>query len=198
MIAQVNNRTAAIRDAEADCETGMIQESVRDLCLSKIHVCLQFTKCEIGAHVGQGNGEVVAVHLSAENSFQGLFGSVQAVDRKVIERVKGGCEERKPLNVIPMGVAHEDVSFDGCALKLLQQCLAKDPDARPRIEDQQLSATAHFRARSVATILGGGWSGCCDRAARTPEANHERGWFYLFVKKLRDGLPELLQVIWLG
>src|SRR4051794_14743526 len=101
---------------------------------------------QVSAHVAESDREVVTIHLSAEHFLQRFLGTVQAVDRKLIDGIERGGKEWESLNMVPMGVAYKDVTLDRFLLKLLKQRLAKHPDAGACVENQQLIAAPDFSA----------------------------------------------------
>src|ERR1043166_200584 len=103
-----------------------------------------------------------------------FFGSVKAVDGKLVGGIESRREKGEPLNVVPMGMSDEDVAADGPLLKLAEKRQSQDTNSGAGIQNQQLIAAAHFGAGGVATIFIRRLSGRRHGTARAPESNRER------------------------
>src|SRR6266850_2116135 len=91
---------------------------------------------------------------------------VQTCALPIYER---GDEERKALDVVPVGVADEEVQVER-RLQRLREAQAELARAGPAVEhDHGAVRPADFRARRVAAVARGAVAGRGDRAASTPE-----------------------------
>src|SRR5262249_36749032 len=86
----------------------------------------------------------------------------------------GRAEEGKPLDVVPMGVADEQVQGERLTGGLLQERLAELADTGARVEDEDVAAAAHLHADGGAAIQRGAGTGRRDRAPRAAEGDLHR------------------------
>jgi len=67
------------------------------------------------AHLIEPNREVRVLHLPGQRVLHGLSDSFGSVDVPLVSLTEQWCEERKAMNVVPMGMADEYVSAQGRA-----------------------------------------------------------------------------------
>src|SRR3954447_5856375 len=137
-------------------------------------VDLEFTFLDLHHHQGcresvQRNRKDHWVHLSSQDLLErhALLGGSVYHDRG-FPGAKG-LEERRPLNVIPMGVGQEDISGED-PVSLLHQHMAERTQSAAGIEDDQpVVGSGYADAGGVAAVARGLGPGSRDRAAGTPE-----------------------------
>ena len=61
--------------------------------------------------------EVAVLHLAGEDLAEGVLQSARAVDVPGGARLEQWSEERQTLDVVPVGVADQDVPVDGCPIR---------------------------------------------------------------------------------
>src|SRR5688572_25782001 len=135
---------------------------------------LQLLDDDVARHLLEGDRKVWALHLPGERGRQAVARAFVAADVNAIARIVGGKEKWKALDMIPMRVGDEEVDLDRLAVELLGQRLAQRPDAGTGVEDNDLTISADFDARGVATKKDRGLTGRRDRSAHPPEF-HPRG-----------------------
>jgi hypothetical protein len=82
--------------------------------------------------------------LDLENSLQRLVPSRGPVEIDLVLKFVGGKEEWKPLNVIPVGVADEDVERQWPRLKLLKEIIAQIADSCTSVKHDDLAVNSEF------------------------------------------------------
>ena len=81
-------------------------------------------------------------------------------------------EERQADHVVEMGVGQEQIAAERRAAA---QVLAEQAQARAGVEHQQVLATAHLQAGSVAAVSAMALARASDGTAHAPEPHHEFG-----------------------
>ena len=129
-----------------------------------------------------GNGEVRIVRLRREHRLQVQVVALARVDGHLVAALVERREERQPLDVIPVGVADEQVDARVAGLAF-GQLLAQLADPGAGVDDDTRSRRrADLDARGVAAITFGLGPRHGKRPANAPEADpHDRG--------VREGAP---------
>ncbi len=91
-----------------------------------------------------------AVTLAGHGRLDGAAGIGRAVEVKRVARGERWDEERKPLDVIPVDVAEEDVERER---RLLRERGAELSDAGPRVEDDPSAAAVHLDAARISSEM---------------------------------------------
>src|SRR5438128_5857278 len=95
------------------------------------------------------------------------------VDVQLGVGVEGRGEERETLNVVPMGMADEEVKAERLRLGL-QEVMAQIPDAGPAVQDDDRAVIGvDFHACGVPAKFGGLFSRHGDGPAGPPEADEQ-------------------------
>ena len=152
-----------------------------------------FVDVDRGNQVTERDREVVGLHLAAEDRLQRLATPGRAVD---VERRAGGVgrdEEREALDVIPVGVADEQMDRRSPPPELLGERETELPDPGPRVEYENVLPRPDLDARRVASVERRGRARGGDGSAGAPEGRGEPGGGPVGAEALHAG-DELLGV----
>ena len=105
--------------------------------LRRVGQLLEFDR---GVRLGERNREVRIVRLRREHGLQVQVVALARVDRHLVAALVERREVRQPLDVVPVGVADQEVDARAAGLAFADQLLAEladpgagiDDDARPR------------------------------------------------------------------
>ena len=132
----------------------------------------EIVKGELGGEDVERHREQRRRHHLAEHVLDpGIGLQMAGPDPDMAARVVTGREERQADDVVEMSVAVEQVEIE--RLRGPQQLLAKRPQARAAVEDQQVRAAADFDAGRIAAIADRIGAGAGDAAAYSPETHRE-------------------------
>ena len=126
------------------------------------------------AHRIEVDREIGVLHLPGQRFPQRRAKAARRIHVPLVGPVEQRCEERETLDMVPVGMADEDVAAQRRrALRL--QGVAQDADSRSGVEYQLCPvAGAHFHARGVAAVTHRLRPGCGNRTACTPESDAHR------------------------
>ena len=129
---------------------------------------LEFHEADVGGHVVELNGEVRVFHLAGDDVLE-LFVEVHgAVDREFVAGDERGHEEGEAVDVVPVGMAEEDVGAHGAAAA--HEVEPEFAHARAKVDNEQRAVFGlDFDAGGVAAVANGIRSGRWDGAANPPE-----------------------------
>ena len=129
----------------------------------KVHSC---------GEVGEADGEAWVLHLPCEGSLEGVVHVDAAVQVERVAWKEGGGEERKSVDVVPVHVAEEDVSFDG---HLAEQVQTQQAKPRTPIQHNQNVAAPHLDAARVSSHIQGVRTRDWYASANAPELDAHPG-----------------------
>src|SRR3990170_4147980 len=92
----------------------------------------------------------------------------------------GGEKKGEPLDVIPMGMADEEVDLEVLIGKFPDQIVAELTDPGAGIEHQNVVAAADFNARGISPVAHRRDSRCGNRTACPPEPDFHHGPTFRF------------------
>ena len=124
-----------------------------------------------GGELLECDGEVGVLHLAGQRVADRRPHAARAIDVPLELGVEQRCQEGQTLDVVPVGVADEDVAAPR-ATGFCQQRLAQRVGTGAAIEqDQHATATAHLDAGRVAAVAQGLRPRLRNRPSRAPEAD---------------------------
>jgi len=98
-------------NAVAHRRGGVVQELRDDPVGSHVEpLFAQLDEVDVRAEILELDGKVRVLHLAGEGTFQGSVQTPCAVDPEAAARDVGGHEEGEALNMVPVGVRHQDVN----------------------------------------------------------------------------------------
>src|SRR5262249_6304053 len=122
-----------------------------------------FVKAEPRRHITEAHRKARLAHLRRQRVFQALRTMKHELAARHVKRHEKG----QPLQVIPVQVAVKHIELG--ALLFTHDALAKQPQARARIEDEVAATADDLDARSVAAKLDGVGTRGGNRTANTKE-----------------------------
>src|SRR3989442_6599417 len=126
------------------------------------------------SEIVQPHGEVGVLHLPGNGVLHAAMEARLGVDVQRGVGVEGRAEERKALDVLPLGMPDEEVDAEGLG-RGLQEVMAQLPGARPAVQDDDRAVIGpDFHARGVTAILGGPLARHGNGPAGSPKA-YEQG-----------------------
>src|SRR5207249_1665068 len=132
------------------------------------------SEMDAAPEIVQPHGEVGVVHLPGDGVLHAAMEAGVGVDVQLGVGVEGRAEERKALDMVPMGMPDEKVDAEWLG-RGLQEVMAQLPGARPAVQDDDRAIIGpDFHARGVTAILGGPLPRHGDGPAGSPEA-YEQG-----------------------
>lgn len=174
-VGRVDYGLAALIDAEREDPLRMIASRVRHensaaravIDLHRLGIA-QVAKRHPRAHRSQVDWEVRMVHLTCEGLFERSRHVVAAIQVEHVARHERGLEERETLDVVPVHVAEEHVSFER---HLAKELLPEESQPRAAVEDEDGLAGPHLDAAGVSSDLGSARPRCGNAAANSPEGD---------------------------
>ena len=135
---------------------------------------IQFREMNAAPEVVQPHGEVGVLHLPGNGVLHAAMEAGVGVDVQLGVGVESRTEERKALDVVPMGMPDEEVDAEGLG-RGLQEVMAQLPGACPAVQDDDRAVIGpDFHARGVTAILGSALARHGNGPAGSPEA-YEQG-----------------------
>src|SRR5688500_4877409 len=135
----------------------------------------ELTKLERGRELLERDREYHRRHLVADHAANTRRERLRAPDREPIPALKRGREKRYALDVIPVGVGQEDVTRDGCPVRVGDERGPELTNARAGIEqDKRARRRTHFDGGRVSAIPDRRWPGAGNGPARAPEPQLKR------------------------
>src|ERR1700682_2922244 len=127
-----------------------------------------------GRQLVQRDGEVGVLHLATQDLMQRTAAAFRTIDRGGVPFDKGRGEERKALNVIPVGMSEENVRVYGF-LALGHQLGGKPVRAGAAVKNQKFAVgSVQLDAGGIAAEVVRARPGSGDRPPRSPETySHE-------------------------
>ena len=175
VIAGVDHGGAIDFEAKTECERGVVQILRGHANRTDLEDALrQVGVAEFGHQGIQVDGRVLVGHLPGEGGLQPPITPARGVHRPSRALDEERIEEREPLDVIPVGVADQQVPDDGFAA--LRQRFAEPVRARPAVQyDERSIRSAQFDTRGIAPVANRRGSGRCNRSSRAPELDLHPG-----------------------
>ncbi len=135
----------------------------------------QLLEGDLRAQLVELDGKVRVLHLPRERALQRAIDAARAVDAEPAAGDVGGEEERKALNVVPMGVADEDVHRRQ-GRPAGEEVETQGAGAGAAIEEDDGPVVgAHLHAARVAAVERRAPPRSRNGAAGAPEADQHRG-----------------------
>ena len=133
---------------------------------------VQLTKGNAGARAVEGNGKKGRVRLRGKHTAQVLIVALAGIDKHPIAIAIEWRKEWQALDVIPVGMADQNMRLPFARLELgAHEFLAQPPYPSSAVDDDAGARCGRdFNARGVPPVAlsAGAWNG--KRAADTPEA----------------------------
>ena len=177
-VADVGHLGAVGHDGVGGGDVGVIEAGAGDLGVLHLELGIvgQLVEVDGGPGLLERDREVGGARLAGHDRLQGPVGALAGIDVQLVALAIQGGEERQPLDVIPVGVADQQVGGAGARFEFgLHQLLAQAAQAGAGVDDQAGTfAGDHLHAAGVAAVAFGAWPGHGQRAAHAPEA-HSHG-----------------------
>ena len=169
-IGDVAHRLSAVLDAvtgraiwmvQRSCSNGHFVEQIERIASVEIF------KRHLGAHQLKRHGEGRLRHRPGKNFFDAaLVNQVAGHDDEFVPFGKGRREERKPVDVIPVRVGHQQT---GGRNSLALEPVTKISDPGPGVQDEPVTVDRNFDTAGVPAKgdVARGWA--CDATADAPE-----------------------------
>ena len=175
VVRDEHNDPGAGVQAVADADAGMIHEHGlhADFADVKFHVA-QFLDADVAGQFLQSHGKIGALHLRAERGRESLPRALVAENPDLIHGIVSRDKKRKTLDMIPMRVREQQREVQRLRAKFLGQRESEQPDARARVEHDDLAVRPHLHACRVAAVKNRVRPGRGDGAAHAPETHARR------------------------
>lgn len=172
VVAAVRKADAVDLEAITQRERRVVQVARHDADVIDAERALdQIVVLDVRDELVQRDRKVGVLHLAGQRSAQALRQALGAVDVPGILAHEQWRKEGDSLNVVPVGVADQQVAVLAAAL-VRKHLLAQRMTAGAAIADHQRAGIrADLDARSIATVTGGSGSRLGNGAAGSPELN---------------------------
>ncbi len=176
VVGRVGDRRAVAGHAVRDGRRGVIQELRLDEHAPDAEKPLvQLREVDARAQVAHLDREVRVLHLPGHGLLEAALKADRRVDVQLGARQERGDEEGKALDMVPVGVADEQVQANRLRHRL-RQVQAELAGAGAAVEDDHRSVGgADLDAGGVTPEARGVRSGRRDRSTRSPKANLHGG-----------------------
>ena len=176
VVGRVGDGRAVAGHAVGDRGRGVVQELRLDQHAADAEEPLvELREVDARAQVAHLDREVRVLHLAGHRLLEPALETDRRVDVQLGARQERGDEERKALDVIPVGVADEEVEPKGLGHRL-DQMQAELAGAGAAIEDDHGAVGGpYLDARGVSPEARGVRPRRGDRSTRSPEANLHGG-----------------------
>ncbi len=171
VIGRVHDDRAVDLDPVAEGERGVVEVTGHDRGVVDAQDPLdEVMMLDVGGQLVDLDREVPVLHLSGEDLAEGTAQTTRAVDVPRVALHEQWREEWQTLNVVPVGVADQDVTIDRVTARRRDERLAETVSAGSAVDDQLRSRIGSNRhARGVATESHRGGSRLRDRSPCSPE-----------------------------
>ena len=179
VVGRVDHGGAVAGHAVRDGGRGVVHELRLDQHVAHAEEALvQLREVDPRAQVAHLHREVRVLHLPGHRFLEAALEAERRVDVQLRARQEGGDEEGEALDVVPVGVADEEVQAHGPRHRLgeMQPELAR-AGAAVEDDDRAVGGT-HLDAGGVAAVAGGPRPGRGDRAASAPETHVHSEYSY--------------------
>ena len=170
VIAAVRHACAIRLESISQGQCRMVQKARRDLDITNIERALdEVVVMNFRCEMLQRDRKVSVLHLTGERCPHAVRKAFRAVHMPGISRNEKRREKRDPLDMIPVGMADQQMAVDA-TFALPHQLLAEVMATGPAIDHEQLARIrAQLGARGIAAVSGGTWPRFGDRTACAPE-----------------------------
>ena len=174
VIAGINHRDAVGLDAIAQGERRVVEIARGHLDVVDPQPSLdQLMIADRRAELLDAHWKIGVLHLAGERVAQCLAEAARRVDVPFMPGLEQRPEERDALDVVPVGVADQDMAAQLSAAG--HQLVSENRGARPHVEhDQRARGRPQLDTGRIPAIAQGPWTRCGDRSARPEEAHLHR------------------------
>ena len=162
VIGRVHDAHAVGLDPVSQRERRMVEIARRDRDVVDLELPLdEVVVLDVGAEVEELDREVRVLHLPGERVVDRRVETARAVDVPHVPGLEQRGEERQALDVVPVGVADEEMAVDataGSLIPVVHEGLTELVDAGAAVEDEQRPRVGANRRRTT----------CSRRSAPSP------------------------------
>ena len=113
---------------------------------------VQFVDIHFRGELAHGDWKERRLHRLGHDLAECRPGTIKTENADFVFGIVRGLKERKALDVVPMGVGDQQRELNRSRLKFFVESDAERPDARARVEHDNLAVRSQFHACRIAAV----------------------------------------------